>query len=99
MTAGGSIEYANVILAAWCCYSDKGIDEKNEPLQIIDLLKAELYQAAMNTSEDALAFHYRPEIFGNLVTNKIFVDKYSEHIQMIYKEEGIRNIMIELISK
>ena len=99
LTAGGSIEYATLILAAWCYYSDKGVDEKNEPLEIIDLLKAELYQAAMNTSEDALAFLYRPEIFGDLVTNKIFVDKYSEHIQMIYKEEGIRNIMIELISK
>jgi mannitol 2-dehydrogenase len=33
---GRSIKYATFMLAAWCYYSDKDINENGEPLEIID---------------------------------------------------------------
>lgn len=93
----GSIEYATLILAAWCYYSDQGINENNEPLEIIDAMKAELHQAAQHTQQEALAFLKQPAIFGDLSENKRFVKKYKEVIQLIYQEKNIRKLMNESI--
>ncbi|MEO0338708.1 MAG: mannitol dehydrogenase family protein, partial [Bacteroidota bacterium] len=43
---GGSITYATFILAAWCYYSDKRLDENGKPLEIIDAQHNQLSQAA-----------------------------------------------------
>lgn len=98
LAAGGSIEYASLILAAWCYYSDQGVNENNEPLEIIDAMKAELHQAAENAQDGKLGFLSQPEIFGELVHNQRFVKKYLEFIQLIYKERNIRSLMHSLIS-
>ncbi|MDF1699527.1 MAG: mannitol dehydrogenase family protein, partial [Saprospiraceae bacterium] len=36
LATDGSIDYATLILVAWCYYSDKEINENNESLEIID---------------------------------------------------------------
>ena len=94
---GGSIEYATLILAAWSYYSDKQINENNEPIEIIDSMKTKLHQAAKNTSNDKLAFLRQSEIFGALVENERFRNKYLEMILAIYNEKDIRKLMNELI--
>ena len=94
---GGSIDYATFILAAWCYYSDKGINENNEPLEIIDEKKEELHQAAITTINNPLGFLRLQEIFGNLAKNKRFTNKYLEMIQLLYKGKGIKNLMNEMI--
>lgn len=93
LASGGSIDYATFILAAWCYYSDKGLNENNEPLEIIDALKAELHEAASGTKEDSLAFLKLTELFDNLIDNKRFTDKYTEYVQSLYKGDGIRSLM------
>ncbi len=97
LATDGSIDYATLILAAWCYYSDKGINENNEPLEIIDALKVELYQAAQQTTDDKLGFIRQPELFGDLVENERFVEKYVGFVELIYRGEGIRGLMEELI--
>ncbi len=93
----GSIEFATLILAAWCYYSDKGINEQNEPLEIIDAMKDDLHIAAKNAQDDKLGFLDQTEIFGNLKGNVRFVKTYVTFIQLIYKEGNIRKLMHELI--
>lgn len=93
----GSIEYGTLLLAAWCYYSDKEINEKDEPLEIIDAMKAELHQAARNTQDDKLSFLAQTEIFGTLAENTRFVQKYEESLHAIYTERNIRRLMTELI--
>ncbi len=97
LATGGSIKYATLILAAWCYYSDRGINEKDEPLEIIDSMKAELHQFAKQTPEDKIAFLKQRELFGNLDQNQRFVEEYRKSVQLIYQEIGIRNLMKELI--
>ena len=98
LATNGSIQFATFILAAWCYYSDKRIDENSEPLEIIDSMENELHQFAKNTQEDKIAFLYQPAIFGNLHQNKRFVEKYMEFIQLIYNEKNIRKLAENLLS-
>lgn len=93
----GSIKFATFILAAWCYYSDKGIKENGEPLEIIDAQKEELHQAAKNTENDWTAFLNQPEIFENLNKNERLIKEYTSMVQAIYKEKNIRKLMSELL--
>ena len=84
-------------MAVWCYYSDKGIKEDGEKLEIIDAQKDELHQAARNTENDWIAFLNQTEIFGNLNENKRFVKEYTTIVQAIYIEKNVRKLMQELI--
>lgn len=94
---GGSIEYATLVIAAWCYYSDKEKNEKNEPLTIIDKRKDKLHQFAKQTKNDWTAFLNQTELFGRLVENEIFITEYLKAIQSIYEENDIRKLMNELL--
>jgi len=97
LESGGSIEYSTLILAAWCYYSDKRVNENNEPLEIIDEQKDILHQAASDTQNNPLAFLKLQEIFGELAKNERFTKQYIKMIQLIYKVKNIRSVMNEMI--
>jgi len=97
LASGGSIDRSTLILAAWCFYSDKEMNEKNEPLEIIDTQKDKLHQAAAASKNDLLEFLRLQDIFGNLIDNKRFTDRYKEMITLVYEREDIRGIMKEMI--
>ena len=90
---GGSIKYAIFILAAWCYYSDKGVKENGEILEIIDAQKDGLHRAAKNTENAWSAFLKFTEIFSDLKENERFVKEYTTMVQAIYKEKNIRKLM------
>lgn len=90
---GGSIKYATFILAAWCYYSDKQVNRKNEPLEIIDVMSKQLHEAARSTAQDNLSFLRLDKIFGDLIKNKRFVDVYLDMIHRIYNEPDILKLM------
>jgi len=94
---GGSIKFAIFILAAWCYYSDKSVDENGEPLEIIDAQKDVLHQAARDTENNWTAFLNQFEIFGDLTKNERFLKEYTSVVQTIYKTANIRKLMSELI--
>ncbi len=95
---GGSIKYATFLLAAWCYYSDKETNEKEEPLEIIDAQKETLHHIAKNTKQDWTAFLHQPEIFGSLAEDARFTEQYVKAIQSIYQEKNIRKLMSDLLS-
>lgn len=97
LASKGSIKYATFILAAWCFYSDKGINEKGETLEIIDAQKEELNRTAKNTRNNWAAFLNQPEIFGELSNNERFVKAYTSAVQNIYKAGGIRKLMSTML--
>lgn len=94
---GGSIKFTTFILAAWCYYSDKGIKDNGEPLEITDAQKEELHQAARKTENDWTVFLNQSEIFENINKNERFIREYSSIVQAIYKEKNIRKLMSELL--
>lgn len=97
LETGGSIKYATFILAAWCFYSDKGINEKGEPLIIIDEQKTALHQAAKDTENNWTAFIQQTDIFGDLVENERFAKAYTSMVQSIYKENNIKKLAADLV--
>ncbi|MEM7656994.1 MAG: mannitol dehydrogenase family protein [Bacteroidota bacterium] len=96
LASGGSIRYATFILAAWCYYSDKGIDENLGSIERIDVKQDELHQAASQTQSDWTSFLNQPEIFGDLNQHKRFVEAYTRMVQAIYREQNIRKLMQEI---
>ncbi len=93
----GSIQYATFIVAAWCYYCGKEVDEKGKPLDIIDAQKFELISAAKNTEDDWENFLHQPEIFGNLAENERFKKEYLMTVQGIYATNDIRKLMNEFL--
>lgn len=92
LVRGGSIKYATFILAAWCYYSDEKVDEKGQPIEIIDVMKDKLHRAAA----DGISFINQPEVFGTLAENERFVREYKQALQAIYQEKNIRKLMNDL---
>jgi mannitol 2-dehydrogenase len=97
LETGGSIEFATLVIAAWCYYSDKGMDRQGHPIEIIDAMSAELHQAAKQTKTDPLAFIKQESLFGNLIENGRFTKLYVEAVQKIYTDANIKKYMLEII--
>ena len=97
LATGGSIKFATLIIAAWCYYSDKGIDRHGHPIEIIDAMNTELHQVAKQTKTDPLAFVRQESLFGKLVKNERFTKLYTETVQKIYKDTNIKKYMKDMI--
>jgi mannitol 2-dehydrogenase len=90
---GGSITYATLVIAAWCYYSDKGIDKNGNAIEIIDAMQEQLHEAASKTETDPLAFIRQESLFGNLINEDKFTNLYSEMVQKIYADNDIKKLM------
>ena len=86
-----------MILAAWCYYSDKGIDRHGQPIEIIDAMSSSLHKAAEQTKTDPLAFIRQESLFGNLINNERFTKLYTEEVQKIYEDANIKEYMKHMI--
>lgn len=93
LAKGGSIKYATLVIAAWCYYSDKGVNKDGESIEIIDAMQDQLHQAASKTNEDPLAFIKQESLFGNLAENTTFSSLYNEMVQKIYADPDIKKLM------
>ena len=93
---GGSIKYVTFLLAAWCLYSHKRMNNKGEPLKIIDEQKIELHKAAKETENNWTAFLEQSRIFGNLINNERFKNEYTRSIKTLYEKNNIRHLMSEV---
>ena len=97
LATGGSIKFAILVIAAWCYYSDKGMDRHGHPIEIIDALGTELHQAAEQTRTDPLAFIRQESLFGDLAKNERFTTLYAAMVQNIYKDPTIKKHMQNMI--
>lgn len=97
LARGGSIKFATLVVAAWCFYSDKGVDQHGTRLEIVDAMKVELHQAAKATPDDTLSFLKLKPIFGDLIGNETFTAAYSEMVEALYKNPDISLKMQKLL--
>ena len=97
LATGGSIKFATLVIAAWCCYSDKQVDQNGEPLEIIDVMQGTLHDAAKETTNDALAFVKQESLFGGLAENERFAASYTSLLQELYQGATIKKLMQGLL--
>lgn len=94
-----NIEFATLVLAAWCYYSDLQMDRNGQPLEIIDIMRSDLQKAAQQTKIDSLSFIKQESIFGDLAKNTRFSELYTSMVQKIYVDANVKKYMQELILK
>ncbi len=95
---GGDVRLATFILAAWCYYSDQGMNENRQPLTILDEQKEQLHRAAQGTENDWTSFVQQPEIFGDLAGNERFMEEYTRSVRSIYQQGNIRKLMEAMLT-
>jgi mannitol 2-dehydrogenase len=95
---GGSFVYSALVIAAWCFYSDKGVNQHGRALEIVDAMKGELHQAAALTREDKLSFLRIESIFGDLIRSEEFTSLYAGMIDAIYENPDISLQMQKILS-
>ncbi len=97
LATGGSIKFATLVIAAWCYYSDKQVDQNGQPLEIIDAMQGKLHDAAKETTTNPLAFIQLELLFGGLSENERFVTCYTTMLKELYKKGDIKKLMQELL--
>jgi mannitol 2-dehydrogenase len=96
---GGSTKLAALVIAAWCYYSDKGVDKDGVALDIMDDIKLELHDYASKTEQDSLAFLKLESVFGELIQHKTFTDEYVGMVKTLYTNLDIAAQMHTLLSE
>lgn len=94
---GGSIQFAALVIAAWCYYSDKQADQNGTPLDIKDALKMELHEAATATEYDPLAFIKQQALFGDLIKDGRFITTYHTMLEQLNEGADIKKMMQDLL--
>ncbi|MFG0288088.1 MAG: mannitol dehydrogenase family protein [Rhodopirellula sp. JB044] len=97
LATDGSIRFAALVIAAWCYYSDRQVDQHGKELDIVDEKKAELHEAAVGTSKDPLSFLKITSVFGNLAQSQRFTDVYTEMVNALYLNPDVSVLMRETL--
>ncbi|QBG48037.1 mannitol dehydrogenase family protein [Verrucomicrobia bacterium S94] len=98
LASGGSIDFATLVIAAWCYYSDKGLSRHGVELDVVDEMKDELHLAAMGTEDDVLSFLRLEPIFGDLVDNERFSQTYAAMVEALYENPDIARLMEQVLA-
>ena len=88
------ISLGALVIATWCLYSDKAVNEKGEKLVIQDAMYKELNAYAQETVIDPCAFLKLTSLFGDLEHNEAFTEQYKKSITALYApNSNIKTIM------
>ncbi|MCB9875676.1 MAG: mannitol dehydrogenase family protein [Planctomycetaceae bacterium] len=98
LSRGASIQYAALVIAAWCYYSDKHADRHGKALEVTDELKTDLHQAASATSEDPLSFVKFKPVFGDLASDERFTTTYVKMVERVYRNPDVSEPMRDVIN-
>tara|TARA_B110001469_G_C9646833_1_gene327366 strand:- start:2487 stop:4037 length:1551 start_codon:yes stop_codon:yes gene_type:complete len=94
LTANRDCSLAALVIATWCLYSDKQVNQAQKALDIQDAMQAELTEYAQQTSADTLVFLKLDSLFGDLINQPAFNQLYSDAINALYAPaSNIKNIM------
>ncbi|MBP2336752.1 mannitol 2-dehydrogenase [Saccharothrix coeruleofusca] len=96
LAAGGEVEHAAVVVAAWARYVE-GLDERGGEIRVVDRLREPLAAAARRWREDPLAFLRRREVFGDLVDNPRFTAAYVNALTSLHLR-GVRSAIGEVVA-
>lgn len=97
LATGGSIKFATLVIAAWCYYSDKQVDQNGQSLEIIDAMQGKLQDAAKETTNNPFSFIQLESLFGGLSENERFATCYASMLQELYATDDIKKLMLSLL--
>jgi mannitol 2-dehydrogenase len=80
---GGQVALSSAIVASWARYAE-GVDEKGEPIEVVDRLRDRLVAAARRYEQDPLVFVRDGELFGSLVDEPRFVRAYLAALESLH---------------
>ncbi|MFK3870096.1 mannitol dehydrogenase family protein [Pseudoalteromonas rhizosphaerae] len=94
------IALATLVIASWCLYSDKGVNQQGETLEIHDDMAQELSTAAKLTTIKPTSFIELESLFGDLADNEEFISQYTHAIAAIYAPQSqIKDVMAATLAK
>ncbi|WP_372760639.1 mannitol dehydrogenase family protein [Pseudoalteromonas sp.] len=100
LAQGRDVSLAALIIAAWCFYCDKGVNEQGVALKMIDAMQAELHKQAAKTATQPLAFLAISSLFGDLKAQPAFTTAYLNNISALYTANSqIKAIMQAVIEQ
>jgi mannitol 2-dehydrogenase len=91
---GGEILRATAVVASWARYAE-GVDERGEPIEVVDQLKDTLVPIARRQRTEPLAFIRNRELFGDLADDERFVTAYRKVLTSLHAS-GARATLEEL---
>ncbi|WP_016856507.1 mannitol dehydrogenase family protein [Halomonas smyrnensis] len=96
LETGGDIHRCAAVVASWARY-DEGVDEKGEPITVVDRLKDELMAIAARNHEHPTAFIENEELFGDLAENARFREAYLQALESLHRR-GARATLEALVA-
>ena len=83
LASGGEIDRSALVVASWARYAE-GVDEKGEPIEVVDRLKDRVMAAAARQKEDPLAFIRDRDLFGDLADDERFTAAYTAALDALH---------------
>jgi mannitol 2-dehydrogenase len=94
LETGGEILRSTAVVASWARYAE-GVDERGNPIEVVDRLSDTLVAAARRQSDDPLAFIRTRELFGDLIDNERFGSTYRSVLASLHTK-GARATLEDL---
>jgi mannitol 2-dehydrogenase len=88
IAAGRDVTLSAAVVASWARYAE-GVDEQDQPIEIVDLLADTVKRLASQQRDDPLAFVKNRELFGDLASEPAFTEPYLNALDSLH-EQGAR---------
>ena len=95
LATGGEIRRSAAVVASWARYAE-GIDERGDPIEVVDRLGDSLTQLARRQRDDPDAFIANRYLFGDLADDERFVRAYRSALSSLH-QRGARATLESLV--
>jgi mannitol 2-dehydrogenase len=85
LCSGGPVRLAAATVASWARYAE-GVDEKGEPIEVVDRLADSLVPLARTQRDNPTAFLENRAVFGDLVDQPRFVEAYLWALESLHRD-------------
>jgi mannitol 2-dehydrogenase len=95
LATGGEMRRSAAVVASWARYAE-GVDERGDPIEVVDRLGPSLTQLARCQRDDPDAFIGNRYLFGDLATDERFVTAYRSALASLH-QRGARATLQSLV--
>jgi mannitol 2-dehydrogenase len=95
LASGRDVTLSAAVVASWARYAE-GVDERGEPIEVVDLLKDTLMPLARRQEDEPLAFLTVRELFGDLAGDERFTRPYLATLESLHRV-GARSTLEGLV--
>ena len=94
LATGGEIKRSAAVVASWARYAE-GVDERGEPIDVVDRYQDRLTSLARRERDDPGAFIANRDLFGDLADDERFVTAYRSAMTSLH-QRGARATLASL---